>query len=83
MFLVLIEYIEDGGKEWSVVAHDEMGLRSIFSTREKAEDHAMELAKEQTNRFAVVEIKSWYQQEAQEIKVEEVHLISGGGTGPF
>lgn len=63
MFLVLIEYTEEGGKEWSVVAHGEHGLRSIFPTREVAERVAMEMARKQGNRFSVVEIKSWFQQE--------------------
>ncbi len=77
MFLVLIEYIEDGGgKEWSVVAHGAAGLRCIFPTREAAEKVARDRAQDTSHRFAVVEIKSWYQQEVRAIKVVEAHRLS-------
>ena len=74
MFLVLIEYIEDEGKEWSVAAHGRYGLRSIFPTREAAEKFAMEEAEKRSNRFAVVKIKSWFQQEPREVSVEETRI---------
>lgn len=79
MFLVLIEYIEDEGKEWSVVTHGEKGLRSIFPTRKAAEEVAMAKAKDRPNRFSVVEIRSWYQQEPREVKVGEIHLVCDNG----
>lgn len=79
MFLVLIEYIEDKGRDWSVVAHGPEGRRSVFNSRELAEQVARDKAKKCSNRFAVVEIRSWYQQETREVKVEEVHLTSGNG----
>lgn len=67
MFLVLIEYIEDEGKEWSVMAHGVRGLRSIFPTRDAAEEYAVDKAQEGTNRYAVVEITSWYQKEVAKV----------------
>ncbi len=75
MFLVLIEYVDDGDREWNVCAHGKAGLRSIFPTREAAEDVAMKLAKDRGNRFSVVQIKSWYQQD--ESQVEEIHPLKG------
>lgn len=75
MFLVLIEYTEDDESTgWSVVAHGRKGLWSVFSTRKEAEETALKKAKEQTNRFAVVEIKSWFQQEVQRIEVKETRI---------
>lgn len=76
MFLVVIEYIEDEGKEWSVVSHGDAGLRSIFPTREAAEKVAVDLAEEGpgNNRVSVVEIKSWFQREVQRTMVKETRI---------
>jgi hypothetical protein len=77
MFLVLIEYTEDEdeGDEWFVVAHSSHGVpQSSFPTREAAEAVAMELAEDQTNRFAVVQIKSWFQQEVPLVRVVEKRI---------
>ena len=74
MFLVLIEYIEDGGKDWSVVPHGKAGRRSVFSTREDAEAEAHRQAAKHTNRFAVVKFTSWFQQEVRK-NIQETRVV--------
>ena len=74
MFLVLIKYIADGDREWSVCAHGPNGTRSIFNTREMAENYAMDQAKDRINQFAVVEIKCCYQQKIREVEIEQVSI---------
>ncbi len=71
MFLVLMESVENTGKGWTVVAHGPAHIRSISPTREEAEKFAVDSAKTRKNKFAVVEIKSWFQQEVPPVEVRE------------
>ncbi len=56
MFLVLIEYVDDGDCEWSVCAHGANGLRASFATREAADDYARAKARDSGSRYAVVQV---------------------------
>lgn len=76
MYLVLIEWVEDEGKEWEVLPHGPKGLKTFFPTIEAAEKFARDSAAESGNRFAVVEIKSWLQQEVQRTMVKETVISS-------
>ena len=74
MFLVLIEYIDNGAKEWSVCSHGPKGTRSTFTTHAMAENYAIDQAKERTNRFAVVEIKCCFQQKIRKVEIKKVSV---------
>ncbi len=72
MFLVLIEYLDDGDLEWDVVAHGRNGLRKPFGTRAEADAYARQRAKLDGNRFAVVQIIATIQNNlTREVMVEE------------
>lgn len=60
MFLVLVEYVDEGIREWKVCNHGPYGVRTDFPTREEAEDFAMVRAAVNPNRYAVVEITECY-----------------------
>ena len=81
MFLVLIEHTYDDGREWSVVTGlksifpTHKGLKSIFPTHKAAMAVAETMAAEYPNRFAVVQVRSWLQQEVQETKVVERKVV--------
>lgn len=72
MYLVVIEWVEDEGKEWEVLAHGPNGLKTFFPTIEAADKFARDYAEEGVgnNRIAVVEIKSWLQREVTRKIVE-------------
>ena len=56
MFLVLIEFIDDGQREWDVCPHGSEGLRTAFATREEAEEFAKSRSQFRVNNFAVAEL---------------------------
>lgn len=72
MFLVLIEDIDT--KKWAIAYCNGLSFRVPFSTREEAEGIAMKLAEKRPNRFAVVEIKSWLQQEVPPVRIVETRI---------
>lgn len=61
MFLVLIEYVDDGDHEWDVCAHGKKGIKVLFPTREDADDYARGQAEIRPNRYAVVEVRTTIQ----------------------
>ncbi len=60
MFLVLIEYIDDGDHEWGVCHHGPRGLKETFATLKGAEEYALKRAERAPNKFAVVAINNYY-----------------------
>lgn len=56
MFLVLIEYVDDGDREWSVCPHGRDGRRTPFDTFSKAEKYALTQTENNANRYAIAQV---------------------------